>query len=77
MKKVKIIVAAVLRGIILIAPGTTFAWWAWGKVPALFSILATVGLETLYLFIYSFVVVSLKAAKDRKDKQTEESTTVL
>lgn len=69
MKKIKIIVAAIFRGIILLAPGTTFFWWAWDKVAALFSILATVGIETIYLFLFAFIVVAIKAAKDKAQRE--------
>ena len=51
MKKIKIIVSAILRGVVVLTPGATFLWWAWGKVSALFSILAAVGVETLWLFL--------------------------
>ena len=74
MKKIKIIVAAIIRGVVILTPGAAFAWWASGKVPALFSILATVGLESIYLFIFAFMVVALKAAKDMKKKKEEAAT---
>lgn len=73
MKKIKTIVAAILRGIIILAPGAAFLWWAWGKVSALFSILASVGVETIYLFLFAFVIVAIRAAKDLKEKKAEES----
>lgn len=71
MKKIKIIVAAILRGVVILAPGAAFLWWAWGKVSALFSILATVGLESIYLLLFAFVVVAIRAAKDMKKKKEE------
>ena len=74
MKKIKIIVAAILRGVVILAPGAAFLWWAWGKVPALFSILATVGVETIYLFLFAFIIVAIKTAKDMKKKKKEEAT---
>lgn len=73
MKKLKIIVAAILRGVILLTPGAVFLVWAWTKVPALFSILASVGVETLFLFLFSFITVAVQAAKDMNKKQTDQS----
>ncbi len=74
MKKIKIIVAAILRGIVILAPGAAFLWWTWGKVSALFSILATVGVESIYLFLFAFAVVAIRAAKDMKKKKEEATT---
>lgn len=71
MKKIKIIVSAILRGSLLLTPGVAFSWWAWGKAPALISILASVGVEAVFLFIFAFIVVAIKAAKDMKKKKEE------
>jgi len=73
MKKIKIIVSAILRGVVVLTPGATFLWWAWGKVSALFSILAAVGVETLWLFLFAFVIVAIRAAKDMKENKSAES----
>lgn len=73
MKKIKIIVAAILRGVVILAPGAAFLWWAWGKVAALFAILATVGVEAIYLFLFAFIIVAIRAAKDMKEKKAKES----
>lgn len=77
MKKIKIIVSAILRGALLLTPGAAFSWWAWGKAPALISILATVGVEAVFLFIFAFIVVAIRAAKDLKEKKAEESAEAL
>lgn len=77
MKKIKIIVSAILRGAILLTPGVAFSWWAWGKVPALISILASAGVEAVFLFIFAFIVVAIRAAKDLKEKKAEESAEAL
>lgn len=74
MKKIKTIVAAILRGVIVLAPGATFLWWAWGKVSALFAILASIGVETIYLFLFALVICAIRAAKDMKKKKEEEAT---
>ncbi len=74
MKKLKIIVGAILRGALLIGPGAAFGWWAWNKVPALFAILAAVGVETLFLFVFSFITVAAQARRDLKRKEKEEAT---
>ncbi|MDE6243764.1 MAG: hypothetical protein K2M14_07125 [Muribaculaceae bacterium] len=73
MNKIKIIVSAILRGALLLTPGAAFCWWAWSKAPAIISVLATVGTEAMFLFIYAFIVVAIRAAKDLKNKKTEES----
>lgn len=73
MKKIKTIVAAILRGVIVLAPGATFLWWAWGKVSALFAILASIGIETIYLFLFAIVICAIRAAKDMKKKKEEET----
>lgn len=72
MKKIKIIVAAILRGALLIAPGTAFAVWQWGKVSALINILAAVGLETLFLFVFAFVKVAFDVARKRSNSDKEQ-----
>lgn len=61
MKKVKIIVGALLRGALLLAPGAAFGWWAWPQTSALLAILAAVGVETLFLIIFSFISVAFQA----------------
>ena len=73
MKKVKIIVGAILRGALLIAPGALFGWWAWSKAAALIAILASVGVETLFLFAFSFIAVAIQARKDLKRQAAEEA----
>lgn len=73
MKKIKVIVAAILRGALIMAPGTAFLWWAWGKVPALFSILAATGLESVFLLLFSIVILGVKGAREIQDKKEEES----
>lgn len=73
MKKVKFIVAAIIRGTLLLAPGVLFGWWAWSKAAALIAILAAVGVETLFLFVFSFISVAIQARKDLKHQQSEEA----
>ncbi len=77
MKKMKVIVGAIIRGALLLAPGAAFSWWAWGKAPSLISILATVGVEAVFLFIFAFIVVAIRAAKEMKEKKAEESAEAL
>lgn len=48
-------------------------WWACGKVAALFSILAAVGVEAVYLFLFTFIILAIRAAKDMKGKKATES----
>lgn len=74
MKKIKIIVAAILRGVVILAPGATFLWWAWSKVAALFAILAALGVEAVFLFLFAFIIVAIRAAKDMKEKKEEKAT---
>lgn len=73
MKKIKIIVGAILRGAIIVTPGSAFLWWAWSKVPTLFSILASIGVETLFLFLFAIFSVSAGVAKDLKKNNTDYS----
>ena len=71
MKKIKIIVAAILRGIILVTPGAASGWWFWGKAPALIAILAAVGVEFLWLLVFSFFTVAATEAKRRRKEAAE------
>lgn len=64
MRRIRIIVAAILRGVVLLVPGTAFLWWAWGRVPALFSVLAAGGVEAVWLLAFTFVLVFVKAVRD-------------
>ena len=73
MKKIKTIVAAILRGVVVLAPGATFLWWAWGKVSTLFAILASIGIETIYLLFFTLIIMAIRAAKDMNEKKAEES----
>lgn len=73
MKKVKIIVSAILRGALLVAPGVAFGWWAWNKAMALIAILAAVGVETLFLFVFSFITVAVQARTDLKQKKAADA----
>lgn len=73
MKKVKVIVGAILRGALLFVPGALFGWWAWSKTAALIAILAAVGVETLFLFAFSFITVAIQARKDLKRQAVEET----
>ena len=75
MKKVKIIVGAILRCALLLAPGVAFGWWAWCKAPALIAILAAVGVETLFLFVFSFISVAAQARRDLRRKESPEAET--
>lgn len=72
MKKLKVLVGALLRGALLAAPGCLFGWWAWSLAPALIAVLAAMGLEVIFLSIYSFVVVAIQARRDLKRKEPLE-----
>lgn len=74
MKKIRIIVAAIVRGALLIAPGMAFAVWQWGKVSALINILAAVGLETAFLLVFSFIVVAIRVARNEAKKRAAMPT---
>lgn len=63
MKKVKIIVGAILRGALLLAPGVAFGWWAYGKAMALIAALAAVGVEAFFLLVFSFITVAVQASR--------------
>lgn len=70
MKKLKIIVAAIVRGALLLAPGAAYLWWIWSTVPALVAILAAVGLETLWLLAFSLVVLTISTWRERSGRAT-------
>ena len=69
MKKVKIISGAILRSVLLLTPGIAFGWWAWNKAIALISIFAAVGLETVFLFVFSFITVTIQVWKEARDNK--------
>lgn len=71
MKKIKIIVAAIIRAILLFAPGLAFAAWQWGKVAALINILATVGVETLFLLAFAIVSTAIHTARDEARRRAK------
>ncbi len=73
MKKVKIIASAILRVALLLTPGVAFAVWQWAKVSALVNLLAAVGLETLFLFVFTFVTVMISAARQRTAAHDQEA----
>ena len=77
MKKIKIFVAAVVRGALLLAPGAIFYFWQWGKVSALVNILAAVGLETLFLLVFSFVALAVagKQLKSSPEQNVDDAET--
>ncbi len=74
MKRIKIIVAAILRGALLLTPGVAFAVWQWGKMSALVNILAALGLETLFLIAFTFFTVIIHAARDEARKRMAAAT---
>ncbi len=67
MKKIRIIAAAIMRGALLITPGVAFALWQWAKVSALVNILASVGLECIFLFVFAFLKVAFDVARNRAE----------
>lgn len=73
MKKVKIIVGAIIVFALLMAPGVAFGWWAWNKAMALIAILAAIGVETLFLFVFSFITVAIQARRDLRRKKAAEA----
>ena len=74
MKRIKFIVAAIVRGVLLISPGTAFAVWQWGKVSAFINILASVGLETMFLLIFAFIKVAFDVARKRSNSDMRQAT---
>lgn len=75
MKKIKLILAAIIRATILIAPGVAFALWQWSKVPAFIDLLAAVGLEVIFLFVFAFFKVAIDVARKRTDTPAESPDT--
>lgn len=72
MKKIKIIVGAIMRTAFIIAPGVAFGWWFWDAVPAIIDLLAAVGLEAFWLLLFSFISVFVQTWKERKNPKQEE-----
>lgn len=72
MKKIRIIVAATLRGLLILAPGVAYLWWLWGKVPALVAILAAAGLETIWAIVFSFVMLAIRVWREKTDNGASE-----
>lgn len=72
MKKIKVIVAAILRGTLLIFPGVAFAAWQWGKAAAAVNLLAAVGVEVLFLCIFAFIAVAADVARKRRAGESIE-----
>lgn len=73
MKKMKIIVSAILRAALLVAPGAAFGWWACTRTMALIAILAAVGAEILFLFVFSIIAIAVQARCDLRRKKAEEA----
>lgn len=71
MKKLMIIIGAMLRFAFLVAPGAAFGWWAWGNASALIAVPAAIGVETLFLFVFSLIAVAIQARRDLRRKETE------
>lgn len=69
MKKIKVIVGAILRGALLLAPGVGAGFYFWGKAPAFIAILATLGLEAVVLFLWSIITVTVQTYRDEKKKK--------
>ena len=74
MKKIKIFTAAVVRGALILAPGVIFFFWQWGKVSSLVNILAAVGLETLFLLVFSVVKVGIDVARKQSKSSPEQNS---
>lgn len=74
MKKIRFIIAGIIRGTLVLLPGLLCLWWLWDKVAALVAILASVGLETLWLIVLSFVVLTVQAWREHKKVPPEEET---
>ena len=75
MKKIKHIVAAIIRGAIILTPGAVFLWWSWSKVSALIAILAALGCEFVTCVIIAYiaaVAAQIKAHHDMKKEAAEE-----
>lgn len=74
MKKIRFIIAGIIRGTLVLLPGLLCLWWLWAKVTALVAILASVGLETLWLIVLSFAVLTVQAWREHKKMPAEEGT---
>lgn len=73
MKHLKNIFVILLETIVLTLPGILFLWWSWDKVSAIFSILSTIGLEIMYVTLFSLIVLIIKTPKV-EDKESDTET---
>lgn len=74
MKKIRFIIAGIIRGTLVLLPGLLCLWWLWAKVAALVAFLASIGLETLWLIVLSFVVLTVQAWREHKKVPAEKET---
>ena len=71
MDILKKIMAILFRTIVILLPIPVFALWAWDKVPVAISVMATIGVETVYLAIFGFLLVSREAFRNLKDRRAQ------
>lgn len=64
MKKFKII-AAIVRGILLLIPGAVAGWWFRDKAPAYIFIPAALFIEVVFLIAVSFLITLAASVKAR------------
>lgn len=74
MKKLRFIAASILRGVLLLLPGLAFAALEWCKAETYIIILAAIGLEGIFLCIYSFLSLAVATAKERRKIAADNSS---
>lgn len=73
-KRLKRVMAALLRCLILFTPGVAFLVFALSAVPALFAVLAAFGVEAVYLFLFALVLTVIEAVRKAwKGKELQEA----
>ena len=80
MKKIKHIVAVLLKTAILLTPGAATALWLFAKHGLPVSVLAALGVEFIIGVVITFAVAvaaQFKAQREMKEKKAEESAEAL
>lgn len=71
MKKLKLILRAILRASLLLLPGIAAGFYSWPLAPALIAIMAAMGVELIFLIVWAISSVFIQAYKDEMKKRPQ------